>query len=76
MAPLAEIARSVASAQLAEGAERILETLSNAKLPDEAWLRSIAAFGEANVRSNPRPNVGPEVIALVLFQPNDSGPGT
>ena len=50
LAPLADAARAVASAPLGEGAERILETLAAAELPDEAWLRSIAAFGELNVR--------------------------
>jgi len=50
IAPLADAARAVAVAPLGEGAERILETLADAPLPDEAWLRSIAAFGELNIR--------------------------
>ena len=50
LAPLASAARKVASAPMAEGAERILELLVASELPDEAWLRSIAAFGELNAR--------------------------
>jgi hypothetical protein len=69
LAQLADAARAVAVAPLAEGAERILETLVRADLPDEAWLRSIAAFGELNVR--PGPIVGgdsPRILAVILFQ--------
>jgi hypothetical protein len=50
IAPLVTAVRSVATAPLAEGAERVLDTLVDADLPDEAWLRSIAAFGELHVR--------------------------
>jgi superfamily II DNA or RNA helicase len=50
IAPLVTAARSVATAPLAEGAERVLDTLVDADLPDEAWLRSIAAFGELHAR--------------------------
>ena len=68
LSPLAETARSVATAPLAEGAERILEMLVRAELPDEAWLRSIATFGELNARpvERRRPS-GAEVIAMILF---------
>lgn len=72
LAPLADAARAVAVAPLAEGAERILETLARADLPDEAWLRTIATFGELNVRPSasglPAANV-PRVIAVLLFGP-------
>jgi superfamily II DNA or RNA helicase len=50
LAPLADAARAVATAPLAEGAERILEMLSKSELPDEAWLRSIATFAALNGR--------------------------
>lgn len=73
LVPLADAARAVAIAPLAEGAERILETLVRAELPDEAWLRSIAAFGALNIR---REGIGAErgagdarVVALLLFGP-------
>ncbi|MDB4873652.1 MAG: hypothetical protein JWM41_98 [Gemmatimonadetes bacterium] len=72
LAPLADAARAVATAPLAEGAERILETLVRAELPDEAWLRSIATFGELNARERPAPDRHggtARVVALVLFGP-------
>jgi hypothetical protein len=69
LAPLADTARAVATAPLGEGAERILETLVRAELPDEAWLRSIATFGELNARPVGRParGRGSAVIAVVLL---------
>lgn len=80
LAPLADAARSIATTPLAEGAERILDTLVRAELPDEAWLRSIATFGELNarplVRAVTRPESGGEpsaIVALILFAPRDKG---
>jgi superfamily II DNA or RNA helicase len=68
LSPLAETARSVATAPLAEGAERILEMLVRAELPDEAWLRSIATFGELNARPVERRDPSnAQVIAMILF---------
>lgn len=72
LAVLADAARAVAAAPLTEGAERILEALVRAPLPDEAWLRSIAVFGEINAKPTPqrRPTKrGPTVVAVVLFEP-------
>jgi hypothetical protein len=71
LATLADAVRAVAVAPLGEGAERILETLVGAELPDEAWMRSIAAFGELNVRASPdtRPLATPRVVAILLFGP-------
>ncbi len=55
---------------LAEGAERALETLVRADLPDEAWLRSIAAFGEINARATSLGEpLSPGIDALILFLP-------
>jgi superfamily II DNA or RNA helicase len=71
LAPLADTARTIATAPLAEGAERILETLVRAELPDEAWLRSIATFGELNARpvaSQTGPTSEITVVAVVLFR--------
>jgi hypothetical protein len=50
LAPLADAARAVAITPLSEGAERILESLAAANLPDEAWLRSVATFAALNAR--------------------------
>lgn len=71
LAPLANAARAAAVAPLGEGAERILDMLVSAELPDEAWLRSIAAFGELNTR----PTAGlasssqPSIVAMIVFVP-------
>jgi superfamily II DNA or RNA helicase len=68
IAPLADAARAVASAQLGEGAERVLEMLARAELPDEAWLRSIAAFAEMNVRpARPSLSTKVEIVAVLVF---------
>jgi superfamily II DNA or RNA helicase len=69
LAPLADAARSVASAPLGEGAERALEMLARADLSDEAWLQSIAAFGELNTRTVNMPAAGEGIIALILLLP-------
>jgi hypothetical protein len=73
LAPLAEAARAVATSELGEGAERVLESLSRAELPDEAWLRSVATFGALNARNRPgdRAETGKagRVAALIVFQP-------
>jgi len=67
IAPLAEAARSAATATLGEGAERVLDMLVRSDLPDEAWLRSIVAFGELNVVPR-NGSAGPDaLVALVLF---------
>ena len=70
LAPLVHAARSVAVAPLAEGAERVLDSLVESDLPDEAWLRSIAAFGELNVRPESARRHGTErgrVVAMLLL---------
>jgi len=72
LAPLADAVRAIATTPLAEGAERILETLVQAQLPDEAWLRSIAVFGEINARPKPDNRASGRatgVVAVVLFEP-------
>jgi superfamily II DNA or RNA helicase len=67
---LADAARLAATLSLGEGAERILDVLVRADLPDEAWLRSVAAFGELHRRD---PSGGPaspaRPIAVLLLQP-------
>lgn len=71
MAALADAARAAATAPLAEGAERILELLVTSGLPDDAWLRSIASFGELNARPGPPSPDSAEaarIVAVILFQ--------
>ncbi|HJU67064.1 MAG TPA: DEAD/DEAH box helicase [Gemmatimonadaceae bacterium] len=48
VAPLAAEARRIITAPYGVGAERILAELAGSTLPDEAWLRAVRAFGEAN----------------------------
>jgi hypothetical protein len=71
LAPLAAAARAAATATLPEGAERVFDTLVAADLSDEAWLRSLAAFGELNA-SRPTMNApaAASVSAIILFQPD------
>lgn len=73
LAPLAESARAIATTPLGEGAERILEALASAELPDEAWLRSIATFGALNARpvARRKPGHAGAVIAVILFRGHD-----
>ena len=50
VAPLAAEARRIVTAPYGVGAERILAELAGAPLPDDAWLRAVRAFGEANCK--------------------------
>jgi len=50
VAPLAAEARRIVTAPYGVGAERILAELAGAPLPDEAWLRAVRAFGDANCK--------------------------
>jgi superfamily II DNA or RNA helicase len=44
--PLLEGARRAASTPSGAGAEHVLARLADATMPDEAWLRAVATFGE------------------------------
>ena len=69
LAPLAAAARAAATAPLPEGAERVFDTLVAADLSDEAWLRSLAAFGELNARQRREPaSISESVTAIILLQ--------
>jgi hypothetical protein len=67
LAPLAAAVRSVVTSVLPEGAERVLDTLVRADLPDEAWLRSVAAFGELNAKPRAAHRIGARVVAIIVF---------
>jgi large conductance mechanosensitive channel len=43
-----EMARSIVNATLSAGSERVLGSIVAAALPDDAWLRAIAAFAETH----------------------------
>jgi hypothetical protein len=66
---LADAARAAATASLGEGAERVLDTLVSSPLPDEAWLRTVATFGELNARPRAQlaPASTPRIIAVLLL---------
>jgi hypothetical protein len=51
----------------------VLDTLVRAELPDEAWLRSVAAFGELNVKQIPAGRAGARVVAVIVFGPYPVG---
>jgi superfamily II DNA or RNA helicase len=67
IAPLIDAARAVATTPLGAGAERVLDTLVQSDLPDEAWLRSITTFGELNARPVAARPSGMEIVAVVAF---------
>jgi hypothetical protein len=72
LAPLAVAARRAAAADCGAGGEHVLGELAAAEaMPDEAWLRAVAAFGTAHARKTsgpPRdPAASPRVLALLLI---------
>jgi superfamily II DNA or RNA helicase len=73
VAPLAAEARRIITAPYGVGAERILAELAGAPLPDEAWLRAVRAFGEANCKGagSAKGAGGAEgsIEALIVFGP-------
>src|SRR5688572_10235628 len=72
LAPLTADARRIVTAPYGAGAERILAELAEASLPDEAWLRAVRAFGEANCpgAGGAGGGGGAEAIeAIIVFEP-------
>jgi superfamily II DNA or RNA helicase len=71
VAPLAAEARRIVTAPYGVGAERILAELAGAPLADEAWLRAVRAFGDANCGTPRAGEAGgaPAIEALILFGP-------
>ena len=65
IAPLAMVARRVVTAPYALGAERVLDELASAPLPDEAWLRALASFGAMHgARENEREDA--RLVAVII----------
>jgi superfamily II DNA or RNA helicase len=65
LAPLTMVARRVVTAPYALGAERVLDELASAPLPDEAWLRALASFGAMHgARAGER--TGARLIAVIV----------
>ncbi len=62
-------ARRAATVTMPAGAERVLEDLARAPLPDEAWLRAITEFAAIHGRgAEAAPD---EVLAVLLLAPAD-----
>ena len=72
-AALAATARRAVGGRLGAGAERVLAELAAARMPDAAWLRAVAAFGEAaagaGASSDGRREAGGRLRALLLVLP-------
>ena len=66
--PLAHDARRVATATFGAGAERVLEALADARMPDDAWLTAVRTFAELHVRDIHH-GTPPVVRALLLLVP-------
>ena len=70
IAALAATARRTATARYGVGAERVLDELASADMPDEAWLRAIGTFGTIHARDAALPGPGnPDhgISALLLL---------
>jgi superfamily II DNA or RNA helicase len=72
IAELAATARRTATARYGAGAERVLDQLASAELPDEAWLRAIGTFGQLHA-SEGSPSLVPgasvRIRAILLLVP-------
>ena len=72
IAELAASARRTATARYGAGAERVLDQLASAELPDEAWLRAIGTFGQLHAPdcpSSPAPGTSVRIRAILLLVP-------
>jgi superfamily II DNA or RNA helicase len=67
LSPLMHAARAVATGALSAGAERVLATLADALMPDEAWLHAVGEFAALHARPAAREDA--EVLAVLLFVP-------
>ena len=72
IAGLAATARRTATARYGAGAERVLDQLATADMPDEAWLRAISAFGQLHGATSvlvPATDPPLRIRALLLMVP-------
>lgn len=60
-------ARTAATVTMPAGAERVLDELAQAPLPDDAWLRAVGEFGAIHGRA--RATEPDAVLALLVLQP-------
>jgi len=69
--PLAHDARRAATSTFGAGAERVLQELAAARMPDEAWLSAVRTFAELHAR-DATPHTPPVVRALLLLVPTSA----
>jgi hypothetical protein len=73
LSPLAAEARRIVTRSYGIGAERVLAELVGAVLPDDAWLRAVRAFGDANGGPAREPSEpagsAPKLEAVIIFGP-------
>jgi hypothetical protein len=67
LAAMLGAARHAATVTMTAGAERVLDQLARAQLPDDAWLRAIGEFGSIHGRDAPEGR--DEILALLLLTP-------
>lgn len=66
LAPLAARARRAITLPFGVGAERVLDDLATAALPDEAWLRALGTFADVQERARQRDPGEPTLVALLI----------
>jgi len=66
LAPLAARARRAITLPFGIGAERVLDDLATASLPDEAWLRALGTFADVQERTRHRDPCAPTLAALLI----------
>ena len=66
LAPLAARARRAITLPFGVGAERVLDDLATASLPDEAWLRALGTFADVQERARHHDPPKPTLAALLI----------
>ncbi len=66
LAPLAARARRAVTLPFGIGAERVLNDLATATLPDEAWLRALGTFADVQERAGSPPERTLTLVAILV----------
>lgn len=66
LAPLAARARRAITLPFGIGAERVLNDLATASLPDEAWLRALGTFADVQERGGLPPDHTQTLVAMLV----------
>jgi helicase-like protein/SNF2 domain-containing protein len=66
LAPLMRAARTAATATLSAGAERVLDELARAPMPDAAWLHAVGEFAALHARHGK--GAPAEILALLVLR--------